>query len=275
MFETILLPTDGSETASTAGKAAFALAEQFDANLFALHVLDRQDRSYGEEVVNAVDDAAAELDIPTTTAIREKEGTIHETILQYASEQSIDCIVMGTHGEKNVHRFVLGSVATRTLREAPMPVMTVHTETEISSEVESVLVPTDGSESAIAAANTALEFISETDSALHTVHVVSPNELDDERTIYDAFEKAGQKDVQDIIDLGSDAGVEHLEASVLSGVPHQAINDYVETNDIDYVFMGTHGRTGVSRYLLGSVTERVVRLVDVPIVSVKANVPRD
>ena len=275
MYETILVPTDGSDTSVAAGKAAFVLAREFGAELHALHVLeeDSPDRSYGNELVAAIEDAAAEADIETTTAVVETDESVHRALIEYATEHDIDCIVMGTHGREALREYVLGSVAERTLREAPVPVITVHEDTAVSSEIDRVLVPTDGSDSANAAAEHAVAFATATGAAVHVIRVVDDRNVDE--TVHDAFEDAGQRAVEEVIETAQRADVSSIEAQVLSGIPHQAIREYAEHNDIDYVFMGTHGRTGVSRYLLGSVTERVVRLVDVPVVSLKATEPTD
>jgi nucleotide-binding universal stress UspA family protein len=56
---------------------------------------------------------------------------------------------------------------------------------------------------------------------------------------------------------------------VLRGIPYWSILEYAEEMDVDCIVMGTHGRTGFERYFLGSVTERVARLADVPVLTVK------
>jgi nucleotide-binding universal stress UspA family protein len=71
-----------------------------------------------------------------------------------------------------------------------------------------------------------------------------------------------------VIHQAEEAGVDAVEASVAQGTPHQAILEYVDYHDIDLVVMGTHGRTGLDRYLMGSVTENVVRLSDAPVLTV-------
>lgn len=273
MYDKILVPTDGSDVAVTAGEAAFSLARQFDAKLYALHVLETDDRTYGDRIVSAIADAAVGLDIKTETAVVDTQTSTHESILDFADEYGVDCIVMGTHSADNVRRFVLGSVATRTLRESPVPVVTVHEETAIAADFETVLVPTDGSECANAAAEHAIAFATETGASIHTIHVVNPVDIGDEKdgALLEALEETGRNAIEDVVHMAKKADVSSVESSVLSGVPHQAIETYVQENDVDYVFMGTHGRTGVSRYLLGSATERVIRLVDVPIVSIKAS----
>jgi nucleotide-binding universal stress UspA family protein len=72
-----------------------------------------------------------------------------------------------------------------------------------------------------------------------------------------------------VIQQAEAAGVNTIEGVVAQGAPHQAILDYVDEHDIDLVVMGTHGRTGLDRYLLGSVTEKVVRLSDAPVLTVR------
>jgi nucleotide-binding universal stress UspA family protein len=62
-----------------------------------------------------------------------------------------------------------------------------------------------------------------------------------------------------------------LTTAVETGVPHSAILRYAEERGVDLVVMGTHGRTGVERYLLGSVAEKVVRLSDAPVMTVRAD----
>jgi len=58
-------------------------------------------------------------------------------------------------------------------------------------------------------------------------------------------------------------------SEIISGSPHKQLIDYAERHGIDLIVMGTHGRTGLDRYLLGSVTERVVRTADMPVLTVR------
>jgi nucleotide-binding universal stress UspA family protein len=72
--------------------------------------------------------------------------------------------------------------------------------------------------------------------------------------------------VEDVADQFGDV---QTKTVVRAGPPYKAILDYVESYDIDLILMGTHGRTGLDRYLLGSVTEKVVRMSDVPVMTVR------
>lgn len=134
-----------------------------------------------------------------------------------------------------------------------------------------ILVPTDGSEGSQRAAEEAINLAVTFDSALHTIYVVETNVGPEAGIvgIFDALEEAGEQAIDEIIGHAESAGVGTVEGSIAQGTPHRAILEYVDDHDIDLVVMGTHGRTGLDRYLLGSVTEKVVRLSDVPVLTVR------
>jgi nucleotide-binding universal stress UspA family protein len=60
-----------------------------------------------------------------------------------------------------------------------------------------------------------------------------------------------------------------IETVLRQGAPHTTILEYADEADVDLIVMGTHGRSGIHRYLLGSVTERVVRTADAPVLTVR------
>jgi len=84
--------------------------------------------------------------------------------------------------------------------------------------------------------------------------------------VLDTLERRGRKVVGEVVDRAEDAGVA-ATGVVRRGRPHRAILDYVEAEGVDVVVMGTHGRRGLERYLLGSVAERVVRLSPAPVLA--------
>jgi len=269
MYETILVPTDGSDVAGVAATHAVDLAERFGADIHALYVREDEADEAGELATAAVAEPAAAAGIETTTAVVDADATVHRAILAYADESGADCIVMSTHGRTGLDRFVLGSVAERTLRESPVPVVTVHEDTTVGGDLDTILVPTDGSDCAEAAAAHAVDLAVATGAALHIVHVVDLGVLptDESGAVLDELQQAGQRALESVIDRAEAADVSTIQASVLSGTPYRAIVDYAESEGIDLVVMGTHGRTGFDRYLLGSVTERVVRLSTQPVLT--------
>ncbi len=139
---------------------------------------------------------------------------------------------------------------------------------------DDILVPTDGSESAMEAADNAIELANAFDATIHALYVVDigamwPDAY--EGNVLHDLESRGKKAVERVRERAEDAGVDVTDEVVTGGSPHRVILDYVDENGIDCIVMGTHGRRGLEHYLLGSVTERVVRLAKVPVMTVHAS----
>jgi len=137
---------------------------------------------------------------------------------------------------------------------------------------DAILVPTDGSEGANAAVEHAIDMAGTYGATLHALYVVdvrmSPISTGmDREEIIKLLDQAGERPTAPVLDRAEDADVPTIEA-IRVGVPYEVIREYVEDHDIDLVVMGTHGRTGLGHTLLGSTTERVVRTVDVPVLTV-------
>jgi nucleotide-binding universal stress UspA family protein len=284
MYDTILVPTDRSDAATKAVEGGIALAERFDASLHVISVAEYN--SYpiqiqselssdlgqqAEATLSEVRSQSAQTGVDLTTQVIESDKSVHEGIIDYSTDHDVDLIVMGTHGRTGLNRLILGSTAERTLRASPIPVLTVHEETEISPEFESLLVPTDGSQTATEAATHAIQIAAMTEGSLHVIHVIDLIALSGEYgsgRILEQLSEAGQQAIDDVVDRATAADVQSVEAAVLSGAPSQAIVDYATDCDVDLIVMGTHGRSGLDRFLIGSVTEKIVRLADVPVLSV-------
>jgi nucleotide-binding universal stress UspA family protein len=143
MYEHILVPTDGSDAATSAVDHAVDLAEQYDATLHVLYVIDANAYSTleagsdvvinaleeeGETAVQAVADRASEAGVDVVTEV--VTGTVHHSIIDYAGEEGMDLIVMGTHGRRGLDRYLLGSVTEKVVRTAEVPVLTVRVDDE-------------------------------------------------------------------------------------------------------------------------------------------------
>jgi nucleotide-binding universal stress UspA family protein len=114
---------------------------------------------------------------------------------------------------------------------------------------DSILVPTDGSETAEVAVQHAVDHAKRYDANLHTLYVVEEPPMDEGTApeVLESLESTGERAIQSVIDAADDAGVGTVEGMVAEGAPHRAILDYVDENDIDLVVIGTHGRTGLNR----------------------------
>ena len=286
MYDDILVPTDGSDTALNAAEAAVALAERFGARLHAVNVLELgylppgfEDEVpealeyYGGNMVEEIEELATESGVEVTTDIVATDGPVHEALVEYVREHGIDCVVMGTQGRTGLGERLLGSTTERTLRLSPVPVFAVREGHSLDADFENVLVPTDGSEGARAAADHAIDLATTTDAALHVVYVIDSRSMGYDvgaAAVLEALEEAGQRAVDEIVERAEAAGVRSTQASVVTGTAARSITSYANDRNVDCIVMGTHGRTGVNRILLGSVTERVVATAGVPVLGVKA-----
>lgn len=143
---------------------------------------------------------------------------------------------------------------------------------EPSAMYERVLVPTDGSEGVESAAEHAIDIARTYGAELHVLYAVDTASLSVEvntAAIIEDLEAEGAEATAEVAEQAEAAGVERVRTEVIHGIPHETILDYAEDNAADLVVMGTHGRTGLDRYLIGSVTEKVVRKSDVPVLTVR------
>jgi len=138
MYGDILVPTDGSRAAECAIDHAVDLAGTYGARIHALYVVDASAYSTletgsevvmdaleqeGREAIDRVEESATAAGVDVVTDI--VAGTAYTTILEYAGEEGIDLIVMGTHGRQGLDRYLLGSVTERVVRSSEAPVLTV------------------------------------------------------------------------------------------------------------------------------------------------------
>ncbi|QSG12561.1 Nucleotide-binding protein, UspA family [Halapricum desulfuricans] len=138
MYDRILLPTDGSEEIEPVIEHAVELAAHHDATLHALYVLDTASlnslpmetswdtissilEEEGTAALDVIDEYADDVVIERKIV----EGSPSRRIVQYAEDEGMDLIVMGTHGRGGIDRLLLGSVAERVVRTSSVPVLTV------------------------------------------------------------------------------------------------------------------------------------------------------
>jgi len=273
----VLIPTDGSRLAADALEHAIATFP--DGNLTLLYVVDTRytaatdDELRPQRVFTELLDTAERNEIEVDTEIR--VGHPSREILRFSEEADVDEIVMGSHGRTLPARILLGSVAERVLRRAPVAVTVVHPHQRIGTKHH--LVAIDGSEQS----EKALEYAF---SVFPTVETTVLHAIDPMETHYGEGQLVHSEEAYEQIKADAEALVadaealaEQYDATVTSTIavewgpnrPADAILDYVEQNDVDHVIMGSHGRSGASRVLLGSVAETVARRSPAPVTVVR------
>jgi nucleotide-binding universal stress UspA family protein len=134
---------------------------------------------------------------------------------------------------------------------------------------DKILLTTDGSESSEAAVKHAVSLAEKYGSEIHILYVSDVrSQMGDPSMefVVDNLEEIGKKAVEAVEEQVS-SEVETV-TSVEPGIPHREIISYSEDNDIDLICMATHGRSGLDRILIGSVTEKVTRKSKVPVMTV-------
>jgi len=285
MYETILLPFDGSDGAAAALHHAGELAHWADATVQVLYVADTARNSVtvieghtvdmlvreGEDIVAEAAQTLETLGISCDTDV--VQGNPAPTIAEYAERYDQDLVVMPTHGRDGVSRYLAGSVSEKVVRLSPVPVLTVRMQPDetLKFPYENILVPTDGSDAAVHAAEHALSLAASLDATVHVLSVVDESTLglDIGSTVSRAeTEQPATEAVDTIVSNAESHGVTETVRHVERGAPVEEILDCVESNEIHAVGMGTTGKRGTERILLGSVAEQTVRSVPVPVLTV-------
>jgi len=284
MYDRILVPTDGSEAADAALDGAIAVAAATDATLHVLYVADTNQPSLariegevrdvlegeGADVVEAAADRARRQGVEVVDDVI--QGGPSRTILDYVDDRGIDLVVMGTRGQRDLERIVLGSVTGRVLRRSPVPVLAVPPEADaLVFPPERVLVGTDGSDAADRAVREAGRIAGVSGGRVTVGTVVETGLLGfDVRSESAAAERREHTEqlVSEAADLATDAGAGSVETAVRDGDTVDELNALADEADADLLVLGTHGRGGIDRRLLGSVTEGVVRAARRPVLSV-------
>ncbi|WP_254524890.1 universal stress protein [Natrinema caseinilyticum] len=288
MFTSILFPTDGSQGASVAFDHVLDIAAAHESTVHILNVANtRKDAvlRMGGEVLDVLEregerhvrddaDCARERGIDVVTAVY--DGDPYSSIIEYAESNDVDLVAMPTHGRTGLERFMLGSTTERVVRTSPVPVLTIRPDSDGETPTypyRTVLVPTDGSDCATAALAIGTDVANAEGAALHLLSVIDTRTLGvDVRTDIQIslLEESANEILEDASDYATDAGVESVAETVEYGTSiHQTVRSFVEDNDVDLVVVGTHGRTGFDRYLLGSVTEHLVRTSLIPVLTVR------
>ncbi|ADB61954.1 UspA domain protein [Haloterrigena turkmenica DSM 5511] len=273
MFERILVPTDGSGPANAALEYAGEIAAEEQVTVHVLHVVDPDEEDDADELLAESREWAGGTD---ATVIDEKRtGEPRKAILEYAANNGIDAIVMGTRGRRGVGRLLLGSVTESVVRDATVPVLVVRGASEVKRRYpfETILVPTDGSVHAEVALERALAIARHDDATVHVLSVVdvTPAAIDDRNDLrLERLENYARDVVDDAIAAAEKSSVDTV-STVQYGSIDKQIRTYADEIDADLIVMGTHGRSGLDRLLLGSATERVLRTAKTPVLTVRAS----
>jgi len=281
LLQNILVPVDFSESSSKAVDGAIMLAKVFDSRIFLLHVTPDNNVSaeLEEFLMESINDRFNELrsriekeKISVGHIITEK-GVPFERIIQMARTTNANVIVVGSGSKKEGDVFKLGTTVEKLMRKNQVPLWVV--KNEGMRPIGKILCPVDFSDASRRALTNAITLAKHFDAELTILNVFTPFRISSPRLKVDheaenmRLRKMQEKQYHAFLgqfDLGS------VRAGQLfvDGEPHVEILNTVREKGIDLLLMGTTGKTGLSRILMGSVTEKVTRELPCSFITTKA-----
>jgi nucleotide-binding universal stress UspA family protein len=292
-FRTILFAADFSVISQAAFRVACSLAVESQARLVVLHVAElpltfEEPVSLRQPDMRSFDAARDEVrqqylrremreayapDRAIDVDYRLREGDASEEIIRTAEDIEADLIVIGTHGRTGLRRLLAGSVATTVLRRTRCPVLALssHNRPHRAKEIRVILHPTDFSESSEAALRVARSLARDHGARLILLHV-APVQVVMEGAVTAELDLGCDRDAleaaREIID-GPDLKYP-VEARSSRGLASGEIVRLAADLECDLIVMGSHGRSGLARLLMGSVAELVLAEADCPVLVVKS-----
>lgn len=285
--ERLLLATDSSEFSEGAIREAIRMAKRCGSKLTAISVIETNPEfeSTAPQVLekmekevrghlNSVQSRAKQEGVACEIAVHEGEDS-YKYIVDEAVAQKSTMIIMGRRGKKGFRRLVMGSTTSWTIGHAPCSVLVVPRNAQV--DFKSIVVATDGSPHSAAAASEAIGIAKRNSAKLTVIAVVPadiamPTDIDfaaiQREKLADQEMQVAEKNARAVKDAAQKAGVD-AQAFVMSGKPADAIMEIAKDKAADLVVVGSHGRTGLDRLLMGSVAERVIVLSSCAVLAAK------
>ena len=281
LIDKILLSTDFSESAEDALQAALYLAKTYQAELLVLHVIADFQAAVAElpESVRGVvtgqlqeiEDRCAREGVQAGQMLLET-GNPFEHIVQQADFHDVNMIVMGAKGIENEAGHRVGITAQKVMRKARKPVWTV--KQGMGMPIKRIVCAVDFSDPARHALGNAVHLARNLGAELSVLHVIQPLSglgvgmgKTAEKTKVEYEEKEREKFEACFKDI--DIHGITCNKEIRQGKPHQEILQLTNQLRADLLVMGSEGRTGMARFLMGSVAEKVVREMPCSVMMVK------
>jgi universal stress protein E len=268
MLNRVLVATDGSDYSSGAIRTGVALAKSRGARLIGLSITlynpeystlvpnlqEEAEKRAREALKSFVEAAGGSAEATTREAFDPAAG-----IVAGARENSADIIVIGRRGKRGLARMMVGDATAKVIGHATCPVLVAPRAARLWEK--RILLATDGSNFSEAAAGAAGHLAKQAGLPVTVVSVTTVSHSEARRK---EAEQAVAAKVEQLKSIGLNA-----EGKVVEGRPDEAIVKLAEDVAADLIVMGSHGRTGLSKILLGSVVERVIGQANCPVLVVR------
>lgn len=269
IMEKLLVATDGSIFSENAIREAINLAKTCSSKLIAVSVV-KTNPEFDDLVPLVIEKAEKEVreHLESIKSRASKEGVdceivVHrgeepfQDIVNDASKNQVDMIIIGTHGRTGLKRLMMGSVTAKVIGHAPCKVLVIPKDARLT--LEKILIATDGSIFSELASREAVSIAKRCGSSLIALSVAKRDEN----------LPAAKESVDMVRQVAEKEGIK-VEALTPKGIPFEVIVKTAAQKNAGIIIMGSHGRTGTERLLMGSVTERVIGHSESAVLVVKA-----
>ena len=292
MYEKILVPLDGSELSQLVIPYVEEVSRGVKSEIILLRVSEEGEadgeevrRSYLERMAKSITaQVGLEENVIRCEIVR---GHPADEILSYAEQKKVDLIAMSTHGRSGVSRWLLGSVASKVIGAASAPVLAVRAKAQKTVAPEGwlkrkIVVPLDGSKLAELAIRHVNYFAEVKGAEVVLIRAYQEPEVPSDRSA--AIKPSWEEYRKQVIAVSHDEAANYLDAQkkvltekklrvgteVVMGDPAIEIIKFVEGKDIDLLALTTHGRSGIGKFLYGSVASKLIHTLPVPILLINA-----
>ncbi len=292
-FKKMLVPLDGSRMGEVVFPFIRELAHRLDIETTCLHICESQENqfapmhaAYIKWVADTLTRQSADAGRPIRIHGEVVYGQADEGILKFAGEHGADFLLMATHGRSGFNRWVLGSVALKVLRNTNTPVWLIRSGSPVSCDWQraEVIVPLDGSPLAEAVLPLVTRLVNQwgaEDIDVILVNVckapVMPSDFTDEmRQVWEEkrCEEAaitieeGQKYLGSVQEKLAAGGIK-AKTQVLMGKVAEEIINLSSGTPYSFIAMSTHGRSGLGRWVYGSIAERILVGASCPVLLIR------
>lgn len=276
----ILVPTDFSDQAHHALEVALAIARYTGGSLKLLHVVEapypvadfsttgdvlapqQHDHVFtlnllelAKEKMQGLMQLARQAGVEVIDEVA--VDNIHGSIIRLIKKDQVDLVVMGSKGSSGIEEFLIGSNTEKVVREAACPVLTVK-QKHSSFDVRNIVLASDFNRELGTAIEKFKFFQTLFKARLHLVFVNTPGSFETATNLKSQLETAAKR-----------YGLENYTVNVYNdAVEEDGILNFAKDINADLIMMATHGRTGFSRLLSGSITEDLVNHANLPVLTV-------
>ncbi len=267
MYSTVLIALDGSKNAEKVLPCVEPVLKASKAKALLLQVLPPGGETMEAAAQAYLKDISSRLSRKKIQAAGEiVRGDAAVAIVRAAEDRKVDLVAFTSHGQGGLGQWVFGSVAQKILRGCPRPLLVVRALEDSVARVKRIVVPLDGALGSEATLPHAAALAKAWDASIELLHVVGESgmEADDSklRSWHDRQRRRMEGRFADI--RRSEPSIK-VEGAIEEGDPAVRILERADRQPGSMIAMGSHGRTGISRWMFGSVSEKVLQAAKCPV----------